>query len=57
MIKFCNELLRAHLATRTTENHEKFDDGAVIAARESCSDYLLRDRDDEIAKHGPAYHE
>jgi hypothetical protein len=30
MIKFCNEILKAHLAAETTDNHEKFDNGAVI---------------------------
>ncbi|MDP2712429.1 MAG: hypothetical protein Q8O56_14540 [Solirubrobacteraceae bacterium] len=56
MIKFCNEVLDAY-----TDRHEdadgKFDNESVIAAREGYSEYLLRELDDEIAKHAPVYQE
>ena len=35
----------------------RFDNAAVIAARDAYSDYLLRELDDEIAKHVPDYRE
>lgn len=58
MIKFCNEVLAAHKAAASTETPEsKFDNASVIAARPAYSTYLLRELDDEIAKHVPDYRE
>lgn len=57
MIKFCNEILRAHKARDHGEQDGRFDNEDVIAAREPYSDYLLRELDDEIAKHVPDYQE
>jgi hypothetical protein len=57
MIKFCNEVLRAHTARAPDGAHTRFDNEDVIAARERYSDYLLRELDDEIAKHVPNYQE
>jgi hypothetical protein len=54
IIKFCNEVLIAHKGAPTGD---KFDNEAVHAARDSYSDYLLNELDDEIAKHIPEYKE
>ena len=53
MIKFCNETLNAY--KKSAERSEKFDNAEVIAARPAYSTYLLRELDDEIAKHVPLY--
>ncbi len=55
MIKFCNETLAAY--KENAEHGEKFDNADVIAARPEYSLYLLRELDDEIAKHVPLYKE
>lgn len=55
MIKFCNEILNAHKGGGGSES--KFDNAVVIAARPEYSAYLLRELDDEIAKHLPDYKE
>lgn len=55
MIKFCNEILVAHNVEGSGTS--KFDNAAVIAARTEYSIYLLRELDDEIAKHFPDYKE
>jgi hypothetical protein len=59
MIKFCNEILHSHKTRRggNAAADEKFDNEDVIAARDQYSDYLLRELDDEIAKHVPDYQE
>jgi hypothetical protein len=58
MIKFCNEVLASYKATRHDEEaQDKFDNAAVIDARERYSEYLLNELDDEIAKHVPDYKE
>jgi hypothetical protein len=58
MIKYCNEVLVAYKDTGDGQSSEpKFDNAAVIAARPSYSAYLLRELDDEIAKHVPEYKE
>jgi hypothetical protein len=57
MIKFCNEVLAAYKADHASDNHAMFDNDSVIAARDSYSDYLLHELDDEIAKHVPNYRE
>ena len=54
MIKFCNETLNAY---KTAHEPDKFDNPEVIAARPAYSTYLLRELDDEIAKHVPLYRE
>ena len=54
MIKLCNEVLASHNADNKIG---KFDNASVHAARESYSDYLLNEIDDEIAKHVPEYKE
>lgn len=56
MIKFCNEVLSAY-SERHGDVSGKFDNEAVIAARDGYSEYLLRELDDEIAKHNPTYQE
>lgn len=56
MIKFCNEILSAYQDIPTA-NGDKFDNPSIIAARPSYSTYLLRELDDEIAKHVPEYRE
>jgi hypothetical protein len=56
MIKFCNEVLAAYV-DRHEDSTGKFDNESVIAAREGYSEYLLRELDDEIAKHVPSYQE
>lgn len=53
MIKFCNEVLAAFKDAPTSDG--KFDNQAVHAARDSYSNYLLNELDDEIAKHVPDY--
>lgn len=55
IIKFCNEALVAH--KKNDPAGEKFDNEAVHAARDSYSDYLLNELDDEMAKHVPQYKE
>jgi hypothetical protein len=57
MIKFCNEILRAHQLRTAGGSDGKFTNEDVIAARDPYSDYLLRELDDEIAKHVPDYEE
>jgi hypothetical protein len=62
MIKFCNEVLTAYRSQHDESGDDdgderEFDNAAVIAAREAYSDYLLRELDDEIAKHVPDYRE
>ncbi|MCA1709116.1 MAG: hypothetical protein LC808_39885, partial [Actinobacteria bacterium] len=53
VIKFCNEVLIAYKANPSTDG--RFDNQAVHAARDSYSEYLLSELDDEIAKHVPDY--
>lgn len=55
MIKFCNEVLDAY--KRGDSPAERFDNTAVHTARDTYSDYLLNELDDEIAKHVPNYKE
>ena len=55
IIKFCNETLSAYKSSG--ERSDKFDNAEVIAARAAYSTYLLRELDDEIAKHVPLYKE
>jgi hypothetical protein len=55
MIKFCNETLTAYKAGSASD--EKFENEAVHEARSAYSAYLLRELDDEIAKHVPLYKE
>lgn len=57
MIKFCNEVLAAYKTNRSGDSDGTFDNDSVIAARDPYSDYLLRELDDEIAKHIPNYQE
>jgi hypothetical protein len=57
MIKFCNEVLVAHKSKSSGDGDGAFGNEDVIAARENYSDYLLREMDDEIAKHVPDYQE
>ena len=57
MIKFCNEILSAYKQEGQEGEVEKFDNASVHAARAAYSTYLLRELDDEIAKHVPAYKE
>lgn len=56
MIKFCNEILAAYREAEAADGL-KFDNASVIAARPAYSSYLLRELDDEIAKHVPDYRE
>ncbi len=53
MIKVCNETLAGYKAGHP--GRDKFDNVEVIAARPAYSRYLLRELDDEIAKHVPLY--
>jgi hypothetical protein len=53
-IKFCNEILRAYKARGGAEDG-KFDNQDVTAARNSYSEYLLKELEDEIFKHIPEY--
>jgi hypothetical protein len=55
MIKFCNETLNAYKAESSTGG--KFENEEVHGARPAYSAYLLRELDDEIAKHVPLYKE
>lgn len=57
MIKFSNEVLTAHKALHPDQPGIRFDNDVVITARDAYSDYLLRELDDEIAKHVPNYQE
>ncbi len=57
MIKFCNGVLSPYKSLHPNEPGGRFDNDAVIAARDGYSDYLLRELDDEIAKHVPSYRE
>jgi len=52
MIKFCNEALVTYKERGGTE---KFRNSDVHGARPEYSEYLLRELDDEIAKHVPHY--
>lgn len=52
VIKFCNEILAQYQAA---PDGDLIGNPAVHAARETYSDYLLRELDDEIAKHVPSY--
>lgn len=54
MIKFCNESLAAF---KERNGEDKFSNADVHAARPEYSEYLLRELDDEIAKHVPLYNE
>jgi hypothetical protein len=54
MIKFCNEVLKVY-RTRGSESGHRFDNSCIHNARDAYSDYLLRELDDEIAKHVPDY--
>lgn len=56
MVKFCNAILESHKQLGFSDS-SKFDNGAVHAAREAYSDYLLNELDDEIHKHVPNYKE
>ena len=55
MIKFCNEVLSSYKSSEGRAS--KFRNADVISARESYSDYLLRELEDEITKHVPEYRE
>jgi hypothetical protein len=57
MIKFCNETLNASKRPDRPNVGPSFDNSDVIAARPEYSAYLLRELDDEIAKHVPQYKE
>lgn len=52
IIKFCNEVLDSH---RRGDGGGHFVNADLIEARREYSDYLLRELDDEIAKHIPNY--
>lgn len=52
IIKFCNEVLAAH---KMSHEGPLFENDAVHGARDSYSNYLLNELDDEIAKHVPKY--
>lgn len=54
IIKFSNEVLASYKA-RVGSGSGRFENEDVAAAREAYSDYLLRELDDEIFKHHPAY--
>lgn len=54
MIKFCNEVLINH---NRSESIGRFSNDSIHAARDSYSDYLLNELDDEISKHVPNYRE
>lgn len=53
-IKFCNEVLRAYKA-RGGNADGKFANEDIISARAAYSEYLLKELEDEIFKHIPAY--
>lgn len=53
MIKFCNEVLSS--LKESEKDVGKFENSAIISAREAYSDYLLNELDDEISKHVPGY--
>lgn len=53
MIKFCNEILDDY--KRSPNGTGKFENSSVHNARPKYSYYLLRELDDEIAKHVPSY--
>jgi hypothetical protein len=56
IIKFCNEVLAVfRLSPESEMPGMKFTNPAVIAARPTYSEYLLRELDDEIAKRIPDY--
>jgi hypothetical protein len=58
IIKFCNEILVAHkarVATKQSPEGGRFDNEDVSAARSTYSDYFLRELEDEVPKHLPAY--
>ncbi|TCW20613.1 P-loop ATPase, Sll1717 family [Dietzia cinnamea] len=52
MIKFCNTVLDAH---KSGLDGSQFTNSSVHEAREEYSDYLLRELDDEVAKHSPNF--
>ncbi|MCD2262885.1 hypothetical protein K3888_09230 [Dietzia aurantiaca] len=52
MIKFCNTVLTAHKAGPP---ESQFNNSSIHEAREEYSDYLLRELDDEVAKHSPNF--
>jgi hypothetical protein len=54
MIKFCNEVLKAYKDS-TEGQGGKFDNEHIHLARDIYSNYLLKEIDDEIAKHTPDY--
>jgi hypothetical protein len=54
VIKFCNEVLEVY-KHRNDRAASQFSNEDVIAARRNYSDYFLRELDDEIHKHLPAY--
>lgn len=53
-IKFCNEVLSAYKKRGGSESG-KFENEDIVAARTNYSDYLLKELEDEIFKHVPAY--
>ena len=53
-IKFSNEILRAYKARGGSEDG-KFDNEDITEARTRYSEYLLKELEDEIFKHVPAY--
>lgn len=54
MIKFCNEVLKAHQAS---PEGDLFMNEDLHGARDDYSNYLLNELDDEISKHEPNYRE
>lgn len=54
MIKFCNEVLKAH-KVQDVKSFTLFDNTSIHSARKVYSEYLLNELDDEIAKHVPRY--
>lgn len=55
IIKFCNEILKAH--NSVDGGGSQFTNESIHLARDSYSEYLLQELDDEIAKHAPLYRE
>ncbi len=53
-IKFCNEILHEY-KSRGGADDGRFDNQDIIAARNRYSEYLLKELEDEIFKHVPAY--
>ena len=54
IIRFCNDILTAHRANNVTQS-QIFSNKDIIESRRSYSEYLLRELDDEIAKHAIAH--